>query len=187
MSIISPGLFFTPFTISYAGTCTSVDVPWVQNFDTASKSPAVVLTQRFGVFDPGLYAKIGDQTWSFAMPYKDLCAFTFESSTFSLMIRVNSQHSFPEGSVVYRNGKESAGTSVDPDVSTVYAVATPMVGRTGGSASFSYAGLPTDLPTPTPSDPKVLLNDGTGSSSLHFAELRSVGGQSLGLSLIKVN
>lgn len=187
----APGAFYNAINICYKGVCSEYQVPWVRNFNEVQGVPAAVLAFNLGKsYRPGLYAHDTDtKAWYFAIPYSDMCSYVADSYSFSLQLQVTSSQSYPAGTIIYRNGQQIAGTTITPDATAVYAVVQPSAGGGGGGgdSSFTYTNLPSDLPTPDPGDPEVILNNGaTPVSTLQYKPLVSIGGQSLGMVLVGV-
>jgi hypothetical protein len=142
------------------------------------------------IYKPGFYAHdVSTKAWYFAIPFADMCSYVADSYSFTLQLQVTTSQSYPAGTIIYRNGQRIAGTTVNPDPTAVYAVVQPSSGGGGGGgdSSFTYSNLPSNLPTPDPGDPNVVLNNGaTPVSTLKYKPLLSVGGQSLGMVLVGV-
>lgn len=190
MQINQSATFFNSVNVCYSGVCTEYQLPWVPNFNQATTSPAVVLTADLGTAPAGLHAYNSlTQVWKYAMPYNDVCSYVSDSYTFTLQLNVTSDQSYPAGAIIYKNGRQIAGTTVTADPLSVYAIVQPSAGGGGGggNASLTFSNFPPDLPVPAPTDPNVILNNGAvPSSTMKLMTLRSVGGEDLGMVIVGI-
>lgn len=182
--------FFSPTTICFGTLCFTQGIPWVSSFNDVG-GPAAVLHENLGNFDAGMYAYMpATQEWRIVIPYTDICAYIADSYSVELQLDLQSSQSFPAGTILYKNGTLLTGTSIAPEEGALFAIVVPSAGGGGGgggNASLTYANLPGGLPVPAPTDPVVTLNNGAvPASNMKFVELKSVGGASLGLTLVNV-
>ena len=203
MSINNPApTFLQPATVTFNATSgpVALGIPWVVSFDNVGPLDQLcVLTQPARSSDPGLWALVQTNEdaslgqrfkWKLALGFRDVCNVIAIGATLEVIIDATGSQSYPPGYSVWKNGtpQSNAEVFVEPGAIWVVTHVPSSGGGGGGDVSLTATYMPSDMPTPQPTDPEVALNEnGLEVSHLNLQTLKSIGGVTLGALVIGVN